>query len=121
MTNKGHGEERQTENMFPSIIYAIRRLLLICALLTIPSFDRFHDMVPINIKYTQCILWSLYCLLLQNHPSMDPEPWRKNNVVINRWSIYQCMELLAKLRCMPVSQEMYHGKNEKSYPMLQTD
>lgn len=64
------------------------QLPLICALLTLPSFDRFRDMVSTIIKYTQCIPWSWYCLLLQNHPSMDPERWWKNNVVINRWSIY---------------------------------
>lgn len=89
MTNKGHGKERHTENnqMIPSIMYAIRRLLLICALLSLQSFDGFRDMVSISIKYTQCILWSRYCLLLQDHPSMDPERWWKNNVVINRRSI----------------------------------
>lgn len=65
-----------------------RRLLLICALLTLQSFDGFRDMVSISIKYTQCIPWSRYCLLLQDHPSMDPERWWKNNVVINRRSIY---------------------------------
>ncbi len=101
---------------FPVWYTLYARLLLICALLTIPSFHRFHDMVSINIKYTQCILWSLYCLLLQNHPSMDPEPWWRNNVVINSaWNCWQNWDAcLCRRRCTMAKMRLSNAANRLS-------